>query len=159
MNITQKQAVAAYKALEKLSDQPMGWKTSYWVMKLKKKLKLQNDFQNECERKLVEKYKPTILANGRMKLETAEKAREFDAEWAEIGNIELTDLKFQKIVISEFENLKLSPSDIEALEEFVEFDVPEDEEEAEAPAELKPIAPEAAEPSEELVEEAESVDE
>lgn len=123
---TQREAVAAYKALERIKSQQMSWKLSYWVTKLRQKLQAQVEFQQECEIKLVEKYGATVDENGRVQLKTKEEAKAFDNEWAEIGNIQLTDLKITPAVVTEAENLKISPEDMEALDGFVEFDMPED---------------------------------
>lgn len=134
---TQKEAVAAYKILSKISSQPMSWKTAYWMSKLKKKLGAQLDFQKECEEKLFEKYQPEQTEEGRLKLKTPEEARAFDKEWEEIGSIELADLQFQKVYIPETENLQISMADMEALDGFVQFG-PEEPEEEEIP-ELKVV--------------------
>lgn len=124
---TQKEAVAAYKVLEKIKDQPMSWKMAYWMTKLRQKLKVQMDFQTECEKKLVEKYGVTPTADGRVKLKSPEEARSFDAEWTEIGEIQLTDLKIKPIVLTEMDALRLSPEDVENLDGFVEFIISDEE--------------------------------
>ena len=117
---TQKEAVMAYKALEKISGQEVGWKTAYWLMKLKKQLQGQFDFQRECEQKLFEKYHP-VQDGGQFKFNSTDEAQAFVKELEDIGNIELTDLHIKPVEIPERENLHLTVADMEALDGFVEF--------------------------------------
>lgn len=117
---TQNEAVLAYKALDKISGQEVSWKTAYWLMKLKKQLQGQFDFQRECEQKLFEKYHP-VQENEQFRFNSTEDAQNFVKELDDIANIELTDLHIKPVEISENENLHLTVKDMEALDGFVEF--------------------------------------
>lgn len=142
---TQKQAVAAYRALVGIQGQKMNWQLTYQIARLMERLEKQYAFQTDCERKLVEKYNGQVNSNGNVTLETAEKARAFDAEWNEIGEIRLTDLHIEPVVIPETANLEVSVADLRALRGFVEFRLPEPKAEPEPAWEMLPEEAAAAE--------------
>lgn len=131
----QREAVAAYKALERISELPMEWDTIYKLFELKKALKGQADFQQECEKKLLEKYQPE-RKNNQLKLKTTEEARAFDQEWINIGNIDLPNLEIPEVIIpvrelteaGEQAQMKGIIRDLEALDVFVMFEKDDTEE-------------------------------
>lgn len=119
--MTQKKVIDAYKALQRLSVQPMPIKIAYALHKMRKALNPAMDFQVEQERALLNELQPELIDNGaRYKFKTLEDAEQWVARTNELGEME-TDIEIQPVEVIMTDDISISPDDIDALAGFVEF--------------------------------------
>lgn len=111
--------IEAYKAIQKMMDEPLTIGSSYKIFKLKKKLQDQWDFQYDEEQKLLSELQPDMNSDG-MKFASTEDADKYRALIKELSNIDV-DIEGLPIQIPLTENITLSPANIEALDGFIEF--------------------------------------
>lgn len=112
--------IAAHQALMNLNRQQLSLSSAYNIHKMMKQTQKAWDFQVEQEQKLFEKYQPKSEKNGSLEFATKEDEKEFTEYLKELSNME-SDVEIMPISIRLAENVKISPSDIEALGGFVEF--------------------------------------
>ena len=119
----QSKIMSAYQAIEKIKnkDKEYPLNITYTLFKVKKMLQDQWDFQLEEEKKIFNQFSPEVQENGDYKFESREKAQEFTDKLAELGNMEV-DLKITKPKIKLSEQIDLTLGEIEALDEFIEFE-------------------------------------
>ena len=114
MNITQKQAIDAYKAVRKLEYQDMPGECAVVLFKLRRALEPQYEFQDEQEHKFVNTLDCSISGNGEIVFKDDESRNKYLEKVKELGELEVeVNIKKQKFSIKD---LKLSPNDIAALE-------------------------------------------
>lgn len=115
----QKQIIEAYKTIQKYEKEQMPLNVSYKFFKIKKLLSEQWEFQLEKEQEIFDRYKPEFKDNVFTFVDEEEKNK-FAKEIKELSELEI-DLDFDKIKI-DFQDLKLSVDDVEALDPFVNFE-------------------------------------
>lgn len=112
--------ITAHQALMNLNRQQLSLPIAYNIHKMMKQTQKAWDFQVEQEQKLFEKYQPKPTKNGGLEFSAKEYEKEFNDYIKELSNME-SDIEVTPISIQLAENVKISPSDIEALDGFVEF--------------------------------------
>lgn len=124
MKTTQGKAVSALIAINRISGQKMPSFAAYKLFRLRKKLKDVAEFQGEQEEKLVEELGGKINEMGRVIWnDPGEKATK-DAEYAK-RHKELEDMECEidteKIMMTFKEISEITPQDMEALDDFIEW--------------------------------------
>lgn len=124
MKTTQGKAVSALIAINRISGQKMPSFAAYKLFRLRKKLKDVAEFQGEQEEKLVEELGGKINDMGRVIWnDPGEKAAK-DAEYAK-RHKELEDMECEidteKIMMTFKEISEITPQDMEALDDFIEW--------------------------------------
>ena len=120
MKMKQSKAVAAYISLIKISKEMLPAKTAMELFRLKGKLTPQWDFQREQEELYVDKYAiKDQSGDGTIRFESEELRDKFTKAMSDVDNTDV-DIEFDRVRV-ETKDFKLSISDIEALEGFVEF--------------------------------------
>ena len=112
----------SYNALVRLSQVRLPIKTAFSVYQLVKKIEEPYKFAFEEEKKLINKYNAEVKANGIISFSSAEDKNSFQNELQELNQLD-HDIEIEPIVIK-IEDLgeqTITPSDIFALEGFVEF--------------------------------------
>lgn len=129
----QKEAVKAYLAVRDLNQQKVSSvKLAKQIFDLYQILQKYWDFQGQEEIKINERYPDIDFAQGKINMneipaekrqELIEKVNQINAELRELGETEIDDLKFEKIIIEldREPNLMMSGDDIGALQSFIEF--------------------------------------
>lgn len=120
METTQGKAIAAFTTLSQMARKPMNSFAAFKLFKLKKALAPIVEFQSEQEQKIVGELGGIISETGTILIEDIEKRREFIRRQKELGDMEC-DIETGKIVMMPKELPELSLSDMEALEEFIEW--------------------------------------
>lgn len=120
METTQGKAVSAYAALAQMSRKPMPSFAAYKLFRLKKALAPIIEFQSEQEAKIVEELGGQINENGTIQLEDPEKRREYVDRHRELEAM-TCEVDTKQIVMHMKELPDLSLSEIEALDEFIEW--------------------------------------
>lgn len=114
----------AYKAISKIATKDMKLKTSYDIYKLSKALKEYISFEQEKTQELFNKYNIQLDSSGSFSFNDQDKANAFIKEYnstiSELYNMDI-NIEFDKITIDINDNFELSPSNIEALEPFINF--------------------------------------
>lgn len=113
----------AFDALNKLMKMEMRVQDAHKVFMLKKALEPHYGFELEREKDLVSKYGGTLLPDGRISFSDEQLAEEFRKELEELTQAEL-DVEIPSVAVraDSFEEQTLSPSVIEALDGFVDFE-------------------------------------
>ena len=111
--------IEAYKVIRTLLDEKLAISTAYQIFKLKECLQSQWDFQYGEEQKLLSELQPQITESG-MEFKTTEDANKYRALINELGEMEI-ELELPHVCIPLNETAKLTPNNIEALMDFVEF--------------------------------------
>ena len=131
--MTQAEVVRAYIAAKKLNTQPFPGQTAKKIFMLVRTLQPYMDFQVQEEEKILAKY-PDFdpIQNGCKTKDFSQEgiakateiAKAVNAEAKKLGDLEITDLKFEHFSISEAEqeNIKISGEDIGILEPFITFE-------------------------------------
>lgn len=112
----------SYNALVRLSQVRLPIKTAFSVYQLVKKIEEPYKFALEEEKKLINKYNAEVKENGIISFSSAEDKDSFQNELQELNQLD-HDIEIEPIVIK-IEDLgeqTITPSDIFALEGFVEF--------------------------------------
>ena len=120
MKTTQGKAVTAFATLAQMSKKPMNSFAAYKLFRLKKALAPIVEFQSEQEQKLIAELGGTITETGMIKIDDAEKRKEFSKQQKELGEMEC-EIETEKIFMVPKEMPELSVSDMESLEEFIEW--------------------------------------
>lgn len=113
----------SYNALVRLSQVRLPIKTAFSVYQLVKKIEEPYKFALEEEKKLINKYNAEVKENGIISFSSAEDKDSFQNELQELNQLD-HDIEIEPIVIK-IEDLgeqTITPSDIFALEGFVEFE-------------------------------------
>ena len=113
----------SYNALVRLSQVRLPIKTAFSVYQLVKKIEEPYKFALEEEKKLISKYNAEVKENGIISFSSAEDKNSFQNELQELNQLN-HDIEIEPIVIK-IEDLgeqTITPSDIFALEGFVEFE-------------------------------------
>lgn len=113
----------SYNALVRLSQVRLPIKTAFSVYQLVKKIEEPYKFAFEEEKKLINKYNAEVKENGIISFGSAEDKNSFQNELQELNQLD-HDIEIEPIVIK-IEDLgeqTITPSDIFALEGFVEFE-------------------------------------
>ena len=113
----------SYNALVRLSQVRLPIKTAFSVYQLVKKIEEPYKFALEEEKKLINKYNAEVKENGIISFSSAEDKNSFQNELQELNQLD-HDIEIEPIVIK-IEDLgeqTITPSDIFALEGFVEFE-------------------------------------
>ena len=113
----------SYNALVRLSQVRLPIKTAFSVYQLVKKIAEPYKFALEEEKKLISKYNAEVKENGIISFSSAEDKNSFQNELQELNQLD-HDIEIEPIVIK-IEDLgeqTITPSDIFALEDFVEFE-------------------------------------
>lgn len=120
MKTTQGKVVKAFNVLATMSSKPMNSFAAYKLFRLKKALTPVVEFQSEQEYKLIEELGGTIDQNGRIHIEDKEKQVEFITRHQELEKMEC-EIETEKISMFPKELPDISLSDMESLEEFIEW--------------------------------------
>ena len=112
--MTQMEAVKAYKALLSLSESKMPVATALAVFRAKKALSPAFEFHAEQERKIAESHNARV-ENGSYKVDDPEEAQKMVADLKELCEMDC-GIKIDPITIKADDGIRLTPSDIEALE-------------------------------------------
>lgn len=113
----------SYNALVRLSQMRLPIKTAFSVYQLVKKIEEPYKFALEEEKKLINKYNAEVKENGIISFSSAEDKDSFQNELQELNQLD-HDIEIEPLVIK-IEDLgeqTITPSDIFALEGFVEFE-------------------------------------
>ena len=113
----------SYNALVRLSQMRLPIKTAFSVYQLVKKIEEPYKFALEEEKKLINKYNAEVKENGIISFSSAEDKNSFQNELQELNQLD-HDIEIEPIIIK-IEDLgeqTITPSDIFALEGFVEFE-------------------------------------
>lgn len=119
--MTHKQAVEAYKTIEKLSTQPLPVKAAYALHKLRRTLTPEWDFQMQRERQLLDKLKPSLVEGTKVTFSSAEDATEWRDSMDELNVMEF-EYNEEPITVSVGKDARLTLDDIDALDGFVIFE-------------------------------------
>lgn len=118
---TQSKAVVAYKTINKISGGNLPLPVAFALFKMKKKLAAQFEFQIEQEQKIIEECKASVDAEGNWTFESEEDKKAFVERLTEVSNMPVEiDIDPQTIPLNA--NIELSVEDMEALENFIEFE-------------------------------------
>lgn len=121
MKTTHRKAVEAYMALCQMGDIRRAPATQIKLFKLKKLLQPSFEFFSEEEKKLVDAFGGTIDPMGRVMFEDKSRNTEYTNERKQLLDLECGLEMDKKIQIYSTELKEISISEMEALEEFVEF--------------------------------------
>ena len=113
----------SYNALVRLSQVRLPIKTAFSVYQLVKKMEEPYKFALEEEKKLINKYNAEVKENGIISFSSAEDKDSFQNELQELNQLD-HDIEIEPIVIKieDLSEQTITPSDILALEGFVEFE-------------------------------------
>lgn len=114
--------IAAYKTIEDIKQRNKEYPlaVAHAIFKIKKTLQDQWDFQVEEERKLFEKYSPVSDDGNSIKFASDEDAKAFSSKIAELSDMDV-ELDYIKPKIRLSEQFDLTLSEMEALDDFIEF--------------------------------------
>lgn len=116
----QQQIVNAYKVIQKYKEKELPLDISYGLFKLKKLLQPAWDFELEEEGKIFDKYHPTQGENNELTFASVEDKTNFAKDMASLLDME-SDYDEDKVIIDFNNRLDLTLTDIEALDDFVQF--------------------------------------
>lgn len=120
MKATQKQVLAAYILLNRMSTKPLNSLTAYKLYRVKKALEDNVDFQCEQERKIAMELGGEITEEGLLNLPDGKAKEEYDSRRKELLEMECEiDAEPAEIHMTELPNISIA--DIEALEPFVDW--------------------------------------
>lgn len=120
MAITHEKALTAYRTLMTLSGKPAKAGVSLKLFKLKKILRDAVDFVSEEEQKLVEQYGGQITQDGRILIDDEKKREKFRKALEDVYNTDFEGPEKVKLRASDLPELSIT--DLEALEDFIDFD-------------------------------------
>ena len=120
MKTTQAQAITAFVTIRKMERQPINTFTAYKLFKLKKALADIVDFQSEQEIKLIEELGGKVSPDGAIDLPEDKKA-EYIERHKELEEMECEIDREGKIELYMKELKEISISDMEALDDFIEW--------------------------------------
>ena len=118
--------IKAYKVLNKLYGEDLPLPVSYKLYKLRNLLAPQWNFQNEKERDVFDKYHPIVNSDGTLHFDNDESRTAFTKEYTELCNT-MADLdadigEVNKFTVKLSDGIKLSMEDIDALQDFIDFE-------------------------------------
>ena len=121
----QKQIVEAYKALNHLGQQEVGWDSQLKIFNLQQELAPAYQFHQESEEKILSRFPYKVATNGENgyttfsyeKAEDAEEARKLFTELNEMDN----PIEFTRICITGEDGFRVTLPDLKALYPFVDF--------------------------------------
>lgn len=108
-----KELIDALPSIRKISEQDLSTKTLYSVSKTMKKLENELDFYDKRRQQLIEDYCEEKDGRTEPKPEYKEV---FEREFLELLNLDITPDGFKPVEIPENENIRLSYSDLCAVE-------------------------------------------
>lgn len=118
--------IKAYMVLDRLSKDEIPLAISYKLFKVKKLLQPQWDFQTERVEAIINKYDPKRLPDGSMKFKSKSEgekcAQELNDKIKEIGDMDISFADMKKPIINLDTDIRLSVSDIDALNDFFTFE-------------------------------------
>ena len=117
---TQKQALSAYAALQRMGRKATG-KAAFTLFRMKQKLKEIVEFQAEEERKLVEKHDGKISEEGMILIADAEERKAFGEEQKELYDMEI-EPAIEPVTVKLDGLPEINMEEIEALDGFVQFE-------------------------------------
>ena len=113
----------SYNALVRLSQVRLPIKTAFSVYQLVKKIEEPYKFALEEEKKLINKYNAEVKENGIISFSSAEDKNSFQNELQELNQLDhYIEIEPIVIKIEDLGEQTITPSDIFALEGFVEFE-------------------------------------
>lgn len=118
--MTQIEAVKAYKVLQGLSESKMPIQTALSIFRLKKSLQPAYEFHAEQERAIIERYKATIDEKGMYHTADPEDMEKMRNDMTELCQM-VCEFKADQVEIKADESIRMTPSDIEALEPVVKI--------------------------------------
>ena len=118
--------IKAYKVLNKLYGEDLPLPVSYKLYRLRSQLAPQWNFQNEKEREIFTKYSPSINTDGTLSFKDDNERDAFTKEFTELCNT-MAELdadigEVKKFAIKLSDGISLSMEDIEALQDFIDFE-------------------------------------
>ena len=116
----QEKYISAYKVIQKYENEKLPLDISYGLFKVKKILQDQWDFEVAKEQEIFDHYKPSVNDDGSFKFETTEDQIGFAKELSDLLSMKV-DQDFDKVKIDFGDRVELSLTDIEALDDFIEF--------------------------------------
>lgn len=117
--------IKAYKALQKLTAEPLPIKIACKLHRLKVQLRTAWDFQREEEDKLIMKLRPEAQPDGRLTFQSEADCKLFKDQLAALADMDADDVKYDAVELPELADVRLSADDVEALEGFVSFQADE----------------------------------
>ena len=120
MKTTQEKALGAFRALNRMSQKSMNSFAAYKLFRLKKALSPVLEFQAEREQTLVEELGGTISETGAILIKDKDKRAEFQQKYKELSDMEC-EVDAEKLVMYMKELPEISLSDMDALDEFIEW--------------------------------------
>lgn len=117
---THRKAADAYVALIRIGNRVVPSGIAYKLYLLKKALTDSVEFQREQEKKLIKKYDGKPMKNGKIAFDEEERGMAFKEEFDSMKDSEIT-VKTDKFTMFLDEINEISLSEIEALEDFVDF--------------------------------------
>lgn len=122
----QSKIIKAYKVLNKLYEENLPLPVSYKLFKLRSQLAPQWDFQSDKERDVFSRYPVHVNENGTLVFENEEDRSAFMEELGtlcgEMAELDADIGEITKLTLSLSSGLNLSMEDIEALQDFVDFE-------------------------------------
>lgn len=123
MKIKIREIVTAIPSLQKVWDADLAMKTHYWVKRMFDKINAELKHFNDSNDKIRQKYRNENITD---KVVIAEKnLDQYNKEYNDLLDVEI-EIDFVKPLISDNENIKLSMTDINMLEKFIDFIFTED---------------------------------
>lgn len=119
--MTHKQAIEAYKTIERLSTQPLPVKGAYALHRLKRRLTPEWEFQLQRENRLLDELKPESVEGTNVRFKTPEDAATWRAQMAELDEMEL-DYDIEPVRVNLGEDARITLEDIDMLDGFVIFE-------------------------------------
>lgn len=115
--------VTAIPSLQKIWDADLAMKTHYWVKRMFDKINAELKHFNDSNDKIREKYRNKNITDKVVIAET--NIEQYNKEYNDLLDVEI-EIDFVKPLISDDENIKLSMTDINMLENFIDFVFTED---------------------------------
>ena len=116
MTITQKQAIEAYKVVERVRNEPLPIRTAYALFTLRQKLAPAWEFQIEQEQKFIELTSAVVNPDGTANFPSEDECKSFLRMKAEL-EAEPVEIDFEPIELPD--TLTLSMNEIESVFPFV----------------------------------------
>lgn len=116
----QNKIIKAYNVLDKMSQMQFSLKTSYNIMKLKKQLQTQYDFQSAEQQKAFDAFNGKISENNQLYFQNVEDMQAFSDKLNELADLDI-DIDIKSIEIALTEEISITPQELQSLEGFVNF--------------------------------------
>lgn len=113
--------IKAYKTIDKLYNMNFDFCSAYKLFKLKKNLEDYYCFHKEEEIKLLKENNAVFNEDGSVSFNTEEDMNSFYAKLGELNNLSV-DAEFDKTKMTISNDVIMSPSDIENLSLFIDFE-------------------------------------